>query len=474
MLNRIDTAAVKGTSPSMELLALNRQLRESLLSHHEENAGNEILGKDDSLAQGFLRQMHVADIASFLETLEPELRAVVWQLLGSDVLISVIEDMNEPSAIAMVGEIPDPLLANGLKAATDVEDVERVLRCLAPKRRAEMLLLAGLSSDVQLLKSLSFAPDTVGEIMDFEHYCLIADSSVGDALASLRKRGELSSHTDKLFITEQQKLVGILPLKRLLVHAERTPVSDIMVKQRLHTLTPEISINEAIKFFERYDLVSAPVLNYDNEVLGRVTIDEILGNLHEERHSELLSSSGLKDEEDLYAPIWTRLQNRGFWVFINLVAAFLVSRMIGTFEGTILQIVALASLMPIVASMAGNTAMQTATIVIRALALNQVGLRNWHFLLIRELALGIVNGLLWGFMVGLFGFLFYQDVQLALVLTASMFAVFVMGAGIGFLVPVIVNLLRKDPALGTVVIVTTLTDCLGFFVFLGLATIYLV
>ena len=418
--------------------------------------------------------LHEADLSDLLETLHPNLRTQALTFIEEHRLAMIINDMNEATAIAVLGEIADDKLAQALAVSPELEEVEGVLRSLPPKRRADILQRAGLASNLSLLRSLSFAPDTVGEMMDFFQVTVSPEMNLSAVTAMIRKRGKLPSHCDKLFVTANLRLVGVLPLKTIILQDQDKQVADVMVSERLHTLTPTVSLEVAADLFERYDLVSVPIVNDNNDVIGRLTIDEVVYHLRDEQHADLLTSTGFQDEEDLYAPIKQRLRNRGFWIFINLIAAFLVSRVIGNFEGTILQIVALASLMPIIASMAGNTGMQTATLVIRALALNQISLQNWHLLLGRELSLGVVNGVLWGTLVGLFGFLFYQQWLLSVVLTISMLVVFVLAAIAGFVVPVLVQALKGDPALGTSVIVTTLTDCLGFLTFLGLATTLLV
>lgn len=429
--------------------------------------------KDERITK-LLADLHIGDIANFVESIVPDLRTLVWEHIPNEYLVAVVSDMDMPSAIATLKKIPEATLAESLKLAQDLEDVEAVLRCLLPQRRAEMLRLTGLYDNLQLLKSLSYAPDTIGSIMDFSYFVMEDQQTVGDAIASMRAGGDLPTHCDKVFVTNNKKLVGIIPLKRLLVNSQETQLATIMVAHNLWTLTPEIALDEAAEFFERYDLISVPVLNHADELLGRVTIDEILFYFNNKRHSELLVSSGLKDEEDLFAPTLTRLSNRAFWIFINLIAAFMISRIVGSFEDTIAQVISLAALMPIISNLAGNTGMQTATVVIRGLALNQVQLSNWFSFLSRELLLGCVNGLLWGVLVGIFVLVFYQEIGLALVLTLSLTLVFILGALTGFLVPVVVNFLRKDPALGTTVVVTTLTDCFAFFIFLGLASLYLV
>lgn len=444
---------------------------ERLADAADEAGGGDALAVEElrTALRGMMAVLYEADLADMFEVLRPALRDVAAGLVDDARLAAVINDMSDAAGVAMAKHLSNERLEGALRACDDTEEIEGLLRLLAPKRRSELLLSTGLSKDVSLLHSLSFAEGTVGELMDFFHVCVDSGSTVAAVQAELRRRRTLPSQCDKLFVTKSDRLVGVIPLKRLLLHPPESKVRDVMVGERLHTLQSTDSVDDAVNLFERYDLVSVPVLNHFGEVMGRVTVDEILGHMRADSHADMMVSSGLREDEDLYASVPRKLQNRALWIFVNLVAAFLVSRVIGGFEDTIVEIVALASLMPIVASMAGNTGMQTATLVIRALALNQIGMRNWYVLLGSELALGLANGLLWGTLVGLFSLVFYGDLMLALVLACSMTAVFLIAGALGFLVPVTVQALRGDPALGTSVIVSVSLDCLGFLIFLSLA-----
>ena len=295
----------------------------------------------------------------------------------------------------------------------------------------------------------------------------------GQVRGRLEEMGDLPKHADKLFVVAADRLCGILPLKRLLIARAQEKISDRMVAENLHTLHPETDISDAAGMFERYDLVSAPVLDAAGKVCGRLTIDEVVSHLSEDRLAGMLNVAGVDEDYDLYASLPRRLMHRGGWMLLNLLAAFFVSGIVGSFEDTIAQIVTLAALMPIVSSVAGSASMQTASVIIRALALNQVKLANAPLLLGRELMLGLANGLVWGGLVGLFGYLVYGELALAAVLAFSQMAVFVFAAAIGFCVPLLVGAMRGDPALGAAVLVTVTTDCLAFLVFLGLATLLL-
>lgn len=417
--------------------------------------------------------LYAGDVADLLETLPPAQRREVAAAAPRELFAEALDDMSEVAARAILVDMGREELG-GLLRTCDDERAAGLLRLLAPKRRSEMIAAAGLAGNAKLLRLLTFAPDTVGEIMDHVHVDASGEETVAAVAARLRRLGRLPKHCDKLFVTAAGRLAGVLPLKRVVLEDGERLVSEAMVAERVHRLRPEMGVEEAAELFERYDLISAPVVREDDAVIGRVTIDELMFRLRQDQHEDLLSSTGMQDEEDLYAPMAQRLRNRGFWIFINLVAAFLISRVIGAYEHAIVEIVALASLMPIIASMAGNTGMQTATLAIRALTLRQITGANWHRLLLSELGLSLFNGLFWGAVVGLFSLVFYRDPGLAAVLTGSMILVFFLAAAAGFLIPLLLQKLKGDPALGTAVIVTTLTDCLGFLTFLGLASRFLV
>ncbi len=453
---------------------LLEQRKRSIIEALEEYLDKPIApAKSLELKRAFAK-LYAADIADMFEVIGPELRQFAWQYITVENLTAIIDEMSEASGIAVVGELSDELLAQALKSGKDIEHAECVLRYLPPQRRSELIQLTGLHTHEVLMRSLLFAPGTVGMIMDYSHISITSKLTLGVLADQTRQRKSLPPHFDKFFVTEQKKLIGVLPLKKILLNDQASQVSQVMVSERLHTLRADDTIASAIQLFERYDLISAPIIDRNYQLIGRLTIDEIVHQMHDDQSSHLLTTTGVQEDEDLFAPIWRRLQNRSLWIFINLFAAFVVSRLIGLFEATIVEVVALASLMPIIASMAGNTSMQTATVVIRALALNQLQLQNWYHMLSRELMLGVVNGAFWGGLSGLISMLFYQDLVLAFVLCVSMLIVFVLSAMAGFLIPIVVKKLRGDPALGTSVLVTTFTDSVGFVIFLGLASILLI
>lgn len=465
--------AKSGDDPSyFELLGERQEAIIDLLEQMVD-AGEAAAGELAAALGERLGLLHDADLADLLEIVGPRPRAVLCAHLPAGQLVEVLNEMNEEALVSLLEKLDGTLLAKGLQATGNVETIEGVLRCLAPKRRADILQSASLEKNVQLLRSLTFAPDTVGELLEINHIAIEPDMSVAEVQARIAKLGDLPHHTDKLFVTESRILTGVLPLKFLMLNSGEARVRDIMVAERLHTLAASMDLEEALDLFERYDLISAPVLNAAGEVIGRITVDELLNHLRNVQHSELLSSSGVQDEEDIHASLWRKFQNRGFWIFINLLAAMLIAQVIGSFQDTILQVIALATLMPVVGNLAGNAGLQTSTLIIRSLIRNQITADNWYLMLSRELLLAMLNGLFWGSIVGIIALLVHNDVNLALVLAASMVMVFTLAVLCGFVVPILVKLLRGDPALGTAVMVTTMTDCLGFGIFLGLATVFL-
>ena len=459
----------------MEIQDLNKELAESQHQLHE------LLAKyEDSHATvgpeliEVISQMHEGELADVIDGLRPNYRVILCQLIPVKMMAEVIEELSINVVEETVKELPEELLIEIVNASEDLKAIERILRSLAPRSRSHLLRESGLDSNLQLLKNLTYAPNTVGELLDFHYLQIQSDATVKEATVEIKKYEDIPSHLDIIFaVNKKLELVGVVPIAMLLTNKPSTVISSIMIKEPLYTLKPEQSIEEATELFERYDLITVPVLSDEQHLLGRLTVDEIVFYLSQAKHRDLINASGVKEEEDMYAPLSRRLRNRGFWIFLNLIAAFCISRVVGYFEGTIVQVVALASLMPIIGNLAGNTGMQTATLVIRGLALKQVNFDNWHLFFGKELVVGVVNGVVWGLVVGLFGILFYENLFLGLVLMASMAAVFTLGAITGFLVPVCVKLLNKDPALGSAVVVTAFTDLYAFAIFLGLSSLIL-
>jgi magnesium transporter len=310
--------------------------------------------------------------------------------------------------------------------------------------------------------------------MDFEMVTIREDVTIEVVLRYLRRLDELPSNTDKLFVVDRKGLLrGVLPLKKLLVNEPEIEVATL-VDRNVVSFHPDDDARDAATAFERYDLISAPVVDDHGEVLGRLTVDVVVDYIREASEAEKLKASGLREEEDLFAPVWDSLKNRWTWLAINLVTAFIASRVIGAFEGSIEKLVALAALMPIVAGIGGNAGNQTITMIVRALALGQISRDSARKLFIKEMTIALINGLVWGSIVGVVVWLFYSSVPLSIVIMAAMTLNLLLAALAGVLIPLGRRWLDRDPAMGSSVLITALTDSGGFFIFLGLATLFLI
>jgi len=420
-----------------------------------------------------LDALHPADVALILEALPLDDRLRVWQLVKADrdgeillevsdaVRESLIADMDRSELVAATGQLDTDEIAD---LAPDLPDevIADLFRSLSAEERE------------QLREALSYPEDSVGGLMDFEMVTIREDVTIEVVMRYLRRLDELPSNTDKLFVVDRKGLLrGVLPLKKLLVNELEMEVSSL-VDRNVVSFHPDDDARDAATAFERYDLISAPVVDDHGEVLGRLTVDVVVDYIREASEAEKLKASGLREEEDIFAPVWDSLKNRWTWLAVNLVTAFIASRVIGAFEGSIEKLVALAALMPIVAGIGGNAGNQTITMIVRALALGQISRDSARKLFIKELTIALINGLVWGTIVGAVVWLFYASIPLSIVIMAAMTLNLLLAALAGVLIPLVRRWLQRDPAMGSSVLITALTDSGGFFIFLGLATVFLV
>lgn len=419
-----------------------------------------------------LDALHPADVAYILEALPLDDRLEVWELVKSERDGEILLEVSDAVRQTLIADMDsDELLAAAEQLDTDE------LADLAPDLPKDVFydLLDNLDAQnrARLQSALSYAEDTVGAIMDFDVVTIREDITLEVALRYMRRIGELPDHSDKIFVVDRNNvLLGVLPLKKLIVSDLEANVADVMVEDVV-ILHPDDDANEAAKAFERYDLVTAPVVGLEKKLLGRVTVDAVMDYIREEAESDMLSMAGLREEEDFFASIWKSVQNRWAWLAINLVTALIASRVIGLFEGSIEKIVALAALMPIVAGIGGNSGNQTTTMIVRGLALGQVSAYHMRSLIGKELGVALLNGLLWGGVLALIAYALYGSYQLGLVMMAAMTLNLLLAALMGVMIPLILNKFGRDPAVGSSVLITAVTDSGGFFIFLGIATIFL-
>jgi magnesium transporter len=425
--------------------------------------------------KSILDRLHPADIAYILEALPREDRMVVWDSVKAErdgeILLEVSDAVRETLIASMDREelvdAVEQLEADEIAAIADdlpADVVEEVRQGLTSEERA------------QLRAAMSYPEDSVGARMDFDMVSIRDDVTLEVVLRYLRRFDALPDHTDQVFVVDREgKLKGALPLDQLLINEPETKVADVM-KTDILTLAPLDDVSEAAQAFERYDLVSAPVVDANGRLIGRLTVDEVVDVIREESEERDLANAGLREEEDLFSSVWKSAKNRWMWLAINMGTAFFASRVIGAFESTIERVVALAALMPIVAGIAGNSGNQTLTLLVRSLALGQVTGANARRLIYKEIGVAIANGVVWGGVAGVFAYLLYQDspqgVQLGIVMFLAMLLNMLVGALVGLAVPLALRALGRDPAIGGSVLLTFTTDSGGFFIFLGLATLF--
>jgi len=438
-----------------------------------ELAESAVYKKSKASLQRKLDRLHPADVAYVLEALPLDERLYVWDLVRAardgEILLEVSDAVRESLISSMD--------TDELVAATETLEADEIAE-LAPDLPQEVMDDVFQSLPVeereQLRAAMSFEDDMVGALMDFEDVTVRPDVSLEVVLRYLRRMEELPSQTDQLFVIDRaDRLLGVLPIHKLLVTDPETMVGAVMQPPAVKLLQHE-KADAAASAFERYDLVSAPVVDTNDKLVGRVTVDEVLDFVRRQGEEDLLAQAGLKEEEDVFASVWASFRNRWTWLAINLVTAFIASRVIGVFEGSIEKLVALATLMPIVAGIGGNSGNQTITMIVRAIALGQVSRDHARQLIRKEITVSLVNGLVWGGVMGTVAMLLYRDVSLGLVMVLAMTLNLMLAALMGVLIPMTMLRLGRDPALGSSVMITAVTDSGGFFIFLGLATLFLV
>lgn len=440
----------------------NTKLVEDLVEQHNEQA-----------LRAYLNSLHYADIADLLESLPVNERELIWDLLDQKIDGYVLSEVSDAARDTLVKTMSH----DELIAAVQVLDADEFAD-LAPHLPSAVVheAMSALSPDerAQVNSSMAYEEDTVGAVMDFELLTVRADVSCRVVLRYLRRFDELPKHTDKVFVIDKNNVLqGILPIRNLLVNKPKTLVADIMFTN-VHVFHPHDSSESAAQAFERYDLVTAPVVDQDNHLLGRLTIDEMVDVMKEESEADIYSMAGLAEEDDLFSPVLTTFRKRWGWLAVNLCTALLASRVIGLFEGYISQLVALAALMPIIAGIGGNTGNQTTTMLVRAMAQQTFTGSQLRTLWFKEMSVAILNGVLWGSVLGLMAYAMYDDnVKLGVVMLLATMLNLMLAATMGVWIPALRQRMGRDPALGSSVMITACTDSGGFFIFLGLAVLIL-
>ncbi len=425
-----------------------------------------------ALEQRLLR-FHPADIAFVLESLPPEAREMAWALVRSERRGTVLLETTDAVRRSLVEGMPPADIVAAFHHL-DSDDIAELIASLPPDTAAEVLARLDTTDQAEVRAVLSFPEGTVGALMDLDFTTVRDDAPLEAVLRLLRRRRRLPADTNQLIVVDRAKVLrGVLTLEQLLLSEPERTVGEVMTPNP-HFFYTDDAVTDAIDSFERYDLISAPVVNLHREVVGRIAVDEIVDAIKAQQERDNLRQVGLREDEDLFAPVWKSGRNRWPWLALNLFTAFAASRVIGFYEPTIEKLVALATLMPIVASIGGNTGNQTMALVIRALSLNQLGGALLRKMLLKELLIAAMNGAIWGTALGAVTFAIYHDLKLGLVIATATLLELIVAAAAGAIIPVSLERFGRDPVLGSSVILTALTDSMGFLIFLGLAALVLV
>lgn len=430
-------------------------------------------GKPKPELHARLERLHAADIAALLEALPLEERLAVWNLVKADrdgeILVEVSDAVRESLIDAM-----DPRELVAAAETLEADELADIAPDLPESVIEEVVQSLSAEERERLRAALSFPEGAVGALMDFDHVVVRDDVTLEAVTRYLRRMDELPDHTDQLFVVDRdQVLQGTLPLARLIVSDLDRQVRQVMLTESVK-LYPQDRAEDAAGAFERYDLISAPVVDGSERLVGRLTVNAVVDYIREKSAESQLAEAGLREEEDLFAPVLDSFKNRWAWLALNLVTAFIASRVIGIFEDSIASLVALAALMPIVAGIGGNSGNQTTTMIVRALALGQIHGGYWRKLLRKEMGVALLNGAIWGTLLGAMAYMFYGNVALGGVMALAMMLNLLLAATMGVFIPWVRARLGRDPAVGSSVLITACTDSGGFFIFLGLATLFLV
>ena len=424
-------------------------------------------------ARSMLNELSPAEIGHLLESLPLTERLIIWDLVDQDKDGEVLLEVGEEVRTTLIRDMSLQDLVNAAEGM-DVDDLADFIQSL-PDRVTTQVLTSLDAQHRELLESvLSYPEDSAGGLMNTDTVTVRKQVTLDVVLRYLRILGTLPDNTDNLIVTTRKNTyVGILPLSTLLTSSLDLTVGEVM-KRDTEMVNANMKDVEVAKIFQAHDLVSAPVVDDNMKLLGRITVDDVVDVIRDEAEHSVLSMAGLNEEEDLFARVIPSARRRAVWLGFNLITAFMASWVVSNFEGTLQKVVALAVLMNVVASMGGIAGTQTLTLVIRGIALGQVSRSNKRWLMAKEIIVGLLNGIIWAVVVAVIALIWFDSVKIGLVIAAAMVINLVAAATAGVLLPLVMSKMNIDPALAGSVVLTTVTDIVGLFAFLGLATLFLV
>ena len=411
------------------------------------------------------------DIAHLLESSTPKFRHILWTLLDADNEAEVLNELSDELRIQFLGDMEAAKVAELMEGLED-DDVADILQQLPDRVTWEVLNSMDLQDRARLEQVMLYPEDTAGGLMNTDTITIRAPLTLDVVLRYLRRHEEIPAMTDNLIVVNRaDRFIGLLPLRTLLVSDPTATVREKMVTD-VEPIPVSLPDTDVARLFERNDWVSAPVIDEEGRLVGRITIDDVVDVIREDADHSFMSMAGLDEDEDTFAPVFRTAPRRAMWLGINLITAFIAAGVINLFQGTIEKVVALAVLMPIVASMGGIAGTQTLTVLVRGIALGQVGRNNQAWLINREVMVGLLNGVLWALVVAVAASLWFDDWTIGLVIAAALVINLITAAFTGAVLPLLMTRFRIDPALAGGVVLTTVTDVVGFLSFLGLATLF--
>jgi magnesium transporter len=421
--------------------------------------------------RGMVGELHEADLGALLEALAPEERPRLVELLGLDFDFSALTEVDDTVREEILEELPPKTVAQGVREL-ESDDAVAILEGLAQDERAEILDQLPPPERVALARSLEYPEESAGRRMQTDFIAVSPAWTVGQAIDYLRETIELPERFYELYVVDEgQHFLGAVPLDRLLRAKRPVPVSELMEPERRRVRATEDQ-EEVARLFQRYDLVAAPVVDGNDRLVGVITFDDVADVIEEEAEEDIKALGGVTHDEELSDSVWTIARGRFNWLLVNLATAFLASSVLGLFEGQLQKMVALAVLAPIVASQGGNATTQTMTVAVRALATRDLTDANAWRVIMREMAVGLLNGVAFAVITGAAAYVWFKVPGLALVIGLAMICNLLAAALGGILIPLALNRLRIDPAVASSPFVTTVTDVVGFFSFLSIATLW--
>ncbi len=419
-----------------------------------------------------LHELPPSDVALILESSPTKTRDELWDLIDADFHGDVIEELSEDVRNRIISKMIPANVVDALEDM-DTDDLAETLSSLPEEVLQDILQSMDTQDRARAEQALSYGEETAGFIMNTDTITLRPDVTVDVVLRYIRLKGELPENTDTFYVVNRtDNLVGIVPVARLLTADPEDKVVDVMDEEP-EAIPVNMPDDEVASLFERYNWLSAPVVDEKHRLVGRITIDDVVDIIREDAEHSMMSMAGLDDEEDTFAPVWQSTQRRSVWLAVNLVTALMAAAVSDMFEATLSQLAVLAILNTIVPSMGGVAGNQTLTLVIRGMALGHVNKSNSRWLISKELAIGALNGVIWAVLIASVIALWKQNFMLGVIIAFAMLVNLIAAALSGATLPIIMKKLKIDPALAGSVILTTITDVVGIFAFLGTATLFL-